>query len=119
MTRKRFIKLLMSQGVQRNDAEKYAREEIKTIPDYEILYLCYPERFKEMFLKIWKERVERHNRSCYVDSSVYSFPELLRKEIQLSEESYIKNDFTKESEELKFKETLYRFYGEGEQSERN
>ena len=31
MTRKRFIKLLMSQGVQRNDAEKYAREEINTI----------------------------------------------------------------------------------------
>lgn len=24
MTRKRFIKLLMSKGVQRNDAEKYA-----------------------------------------------------------------------------------------------
>ena len=119
MTRKRFIKLLMSQGVQRNDAEKYAREEIKTVPNYEILHLCYPERFKEMFLKIWKERVERHNRSCYVDSSVYGFPELLRKEIQLSGESYIKNDFTKESEELKFKEKLYRLYGEGEQSERN
>lgn len=119
MTRKRFIKLLMSKGVQRNDAEKYAREEIKTVPNYEILYLCYPERFKKMFLKIWKERVERHNRSCYVDSSVYGFPELLRKEIQLSGESYIKNDFTKESEELKFKEKLYRLYGEGEQSERN
>lgn len=119
MTRKRFIKLLMSQGVQRNDAEKYAREEIKTVPNYEILHLCYPERFKEMFLKIWKERVERHNRSCYVDSSVYGFPELLRKEIQLSGESYIKNDFTKESEELKFKETLYRFYGEGEQNGKN
>lgn len=25
MTRKQFIKLLMSKGVQRNDAEKYAR----------------------------------------------------------------------------------------------
>ena len=109
----------MSHGAQRNAAEQYAREEINTIPDYEILHLCYPERFKEMFLKIWKERVERHNRSCYVDSSVYGFPELLRKEIQLSEESYIKNDFTKESEELKFKEKLYRLYGEGEQNGRN
>ena len=47
MTRKRFIKLLMRRGVQRNDAEKYAREEIKTIPNYEILYLCYPKGFKE------------------------------------------------------------------------
>ena len=101
MTRKRFIKLLMSKGVQRNDAEKYAREEIKTVPNYEILYLCYPERFKEMFLKIWKERVERHNRSCYVDSSVYGFPELLRKEIQLSEESYIKKRFCKRKRRVK------------------
>lgn len=119
MTRKRFIKLLMSKGVQRNDAEQYVREEIKTVPDYEILYLCYPESFKETFLKIWEERIERHNRSCYIDSSVYGFPEFLRKEIQLNEESYIKNDFEQESEELKFKEKLYRLYGEGEQSERN
>ena len=115
MTRKRFIKLLMSQGVQRNDAEKYAREEIKTIPNYEILYLCYPKGFKETFLKIWEERIERHNRSYYRDSSVYEFPEFLRKEIQLNEASYIKNDFPKESEELKFKETVYKFYLEGEQ----
>ena len=70
MTRKRFIKLLMSQGVQRNDAEKYAREEIKTVPNYEILYLCYPERFKEMFLKIWKERKRSVKRSCRDEMAV-------------------------------------------------
>ena len=58
-------------------------------------------------------------RDCFPDEVPYGFPEFLRKEIQLNEESYIKNDFTKESEELKFKETLYRLYGEGEQSERN
>lgn len=52
MTRKRFIKLLMSQGVQRNDAEKYARENIKTIKNYEFLYFCAPAEFMEMFLSL-------------------------------------------------------------------
>lgn len=49
MTRKRFIKLLMSKGVQRNDAEKYARENIKTIKNYEFLYFCVPTEFLEIF----------------------------------------------------------------------
>ena len=52
MTRKRFIKLLMSKGVQRTDAEKYARERIKTIKNYEFLYFCAPAEFMEMFLSL-------------------------------------------------------------------
>lgn len=119
MTRKRFIKLLMSQGVQRNDAEKYARERIKTIKNYEFLYFCFLGELMELFLEKWEERLESSKRDCFPDEVPYGFPEFLRKEIRLNEESYIKNDFVKEREELKFKEKLYRLYGEGEQSERN
>lgn len=42
----------MSQGVQRNDAEKYARENIKTIKNYEFLYFCALAEFMEMFLSL-------------------------------------------------------------------
>ena len=52
MTRKRFIKLLMSHRAHRNDAEKYARENIKTIKNYEFLYFCAPAEFMEMFLSL-------------------------------------------------------------------
>ena len=119
MTRKRFIKLLMSHRAHRNDAEKYAREKVKTIKNYELLYFCFLGELMELYLEKWEERLESYKRDCFPDEVPYGFPEFLRKEIQLNEESYIKNDFTKESEELKFKETLYRLYGEGEQSERN
>lgn len=118
MTRKRFIKLLMSQGVQRNDAEKYARERVKTIKNYEFLYFCFLGELMELFLEKWAERLESSKRDCFPDKVTYGLPEILRKEIQLNEKSYIKNDFEQESEELKFKEKLYRLYGEGEQNER-
>ena len=90
MTRKRFIKLLMSQGVQRNDAEKYARERIKTIKNYEFLYFCFLGELMELFLEKWEERLESSKRDCFPDEVPYGFPEF-----------------------------LYRLYGEGEQSERN
>ncbi len=115
MTRKRFIKLLMSKGVQRNDAEKYARECIEIVKDYEYLYVFALEELIEQLFKNLEEAIEVFKRDCFPDGVLYGFPEFLRKQIQLNEESYIKNDFTKEREELKFKETLYRFYGEGEQ----
>lgn len=119
MTRKRFIKLLMSKGVQRNDVEKYARECIEIVKDYEYLYVFALEELIEQLFKNLEEAIEVFKRDCFPDGVLYSFPEFLRKQIQLNEESYIKNDFTKESEELKFKEKLYRLYGEGERSERN
>ena len=109
----------MSHRAHRNDAEKYAREKVKTIKNYELLYFCFLGELMELFLEKWEERLESSKRDCFPDEVPYGFPEFLRKEIQLNEESYIKNDFTKESEELKFKEKLYRLYGEGEQSERN
>ena len=118
MTRKRFIKLLMSHRAHRNDAEKYAREKVKTIKNYELLYFCFLGELMELFLKKWEERLKSSKGDCFPDEVPYALPEILRKEIQLNEESYIKNDFAKESEELKFKEKLYRLYGEGEQSER-
>lgn len=40
MTRKRFIKLLMSQGVQRNDAEKIAYGVLKTHRAYTCMTLA-------------------------------------------------------------------------------
>ena len=119
MTRKRFIKLLMSHGAQRNAAEQYARENINIIKDYEYLYVFALEELIEQLFERLEETIEVFKRDCFPDGVPYGFPETLRKEIQLNEESYIKNDFEKESEELKFKETLYRLYGEGEQSERN
>ena len=119
MTRKRFIKLLMSQGVQRNDAEKYARECIEIVKDYEYLYVFALEELIEQLFENLEETIEVFKRDCFPNGVLYGFPEFLRKQIQLNEESYIKNDFTKESEELKFKEKLYRLYGEGEQNERN
>ena len=48
MTRKRFIKLLMSKGVQRNDVEKYARECIEIVKDYEYLYVFAIEGMMEL-----------------------------------------------------------------------
>ena len=119
MTRKRFIKLLMSQGVQRNDAEKYARECIEIVKDYEYLYVFALEELIERLFENLVEMIENFKRDCLPDGVLYGFPEFLRKQIQLNTESYMENDFAKESEELKFKETLYRLYGEGEQSERN
>ena len=105
----------MSKGVQRNDVEKYARECIEIVKDYEYLYVFALEELIEQLFKNLEEAIEVFKR----DGVLYGFPEFLRKQIQLNEESYIKNDFTKESEELKFKEKLYRLYGEGERSERN
>lgn len=52
MTRKRFIKLLMSKGVQRNDVEKYARECIEIVKDYEYLYVFALEELIEQILKV-------------------------------------------------------------------
>ena len=109
----------MSHGVQRNDAEKYAREGIEIVKDYEYLNVFALEELIEQLFENLEEIIEVLKRNCFPGGVPYGFPEFLRKEIQLNEESYIKNDFAKESEELKFKETLYRLYGEGEQSERN
>ena len=119
MTRKRFIKLLMSQGVQRNAAEQYARECIEIVKDYEYLYVFALEELIEQLFDNLEEIIEAFKRDCFLDGVPYGFPEILRKQIQLNTEFYIENDFAKESEELKFKEKLYRLYGEGEQSERN
>ena len=119
MTRKRFIKLLMSHGAQRNAAEQYARECIEIVKDYEYLYVFALEELIEQLFKNLEETIEVFKRDCFPDGVPYGFPEFLRKQIQLNAESSIENSFAKESRELKFKETLYRFYGEGEQNERN
>lgn len=118
MTRKRFIKLLMGHGAQRNAAEQYARECIEIVKDYEYLYVFALEELIEQLFENLEETIEVFKRGCFPDGVPYGFPEILRKQIQLNTESYIENDFAKESEELKFKEKLYGFYGEGEQNER-
>ena len=78
-------------------------------------FFVFQESLWSCFLEKWEERLQSFKRDCFPDGVPYGLPEILRKEIQLNEESYIKNDFAKESEELKFKEKLYRPYGEGEQ----
>lgn len=90
MTRKRFIKLLMSHGAQRNAAEQYARECIEIVKDYEHLYVFALEELIEQLFKNLEETIEVFKRDCFPDGVPYGFPEFLRKQIQLNEESYIK-----------------------------
>ncbi len=100
MTRKRFIKLLMSQGAQRNNAEKYARENIKIIPNYDYLYIHELLLLTEAVIENLEKILEEFRRNCFSDSTPHRSPQLLRKQFQLKEESGIKNDLEKTIDRL-------------------
>ena len=84
MTRKRFIKLLMSQGVQRNDAEEYAQEGIKFVKDYDHLYVFALEMITELLFEDLVGIIEEFKKNCFPDGVPHGFPKFLIKEIQLN-----------------------------------
>ena len=90
MTRKRFIKLLMSQGAQRNNAEKYARENIKIIPNYDYLYIHELLLLTEAVIENLEKILEEFRRNCFSDSTPHRITSTFKKAVSVKRRIWYK-----------------------------